>query len=90
MYRSKAALGKKQCRLMFVFAGLAFPIQKLKQTQKSLATMTLDHNQLLVRVRECEAQLAIAQSAKVCSSPNKTDLEHPASHYLFLHYKTRE
>ncbi|CAM6116641.1 unnamed protein product [Calypogeia fissa] len=38
--------------------------KKLKQTQKSLAMMTLGHNQMIVRLRECEAQLAIAQSTR--------------------------
>ncbi|KAL2651768.1 hypothetical protein R1flu_019896 [Riccia fluitans] len=38
--------------------------KRLQHTSKRLVSMTVDHNQLTVRLKECEAQLAIAQMTR--------------------------
>jgi hypothetical protein len=40
-------------------------LQKLKEKNKLLATMTVEHNQLLVHLREIETHLSIAQTTKL-------------------------
>ncbi|KAH9542469.1 hypothetical protein CY35_13G008500 [Sphagnum magellanicum] len=44
--------------------------KKLKERNKLLATMTVEHNQLLVRLREMETHLSIAQTTKLVYASN--------------------
>ncbi|BBM99294.1 hypothetical protein Mp_1g20250 [Marchantia polymorpha subsp. ruderalis] len=55
---------KQKCRCKYTVLKKTF-----KRTSKLLATMTVAHNQLTIRMRECEAQLAIAQRTRRIGRP---------------------
>jgi hypothetical protein len=58
-------------------------MQKLKETNKQLATMTADHNQLMIRTREIETQLALAQPSRmVCPAPQTS--KNPQAKFIYV------